>query len=55
MAASDGFEPSECQSQSLMPYRLATRQSKWWKDMDNYKSQVHQLRAYEMLLQKYHI
>ena len=26
MAASDGLEPSECQSQSLMPYHLATRQ-----------------------------
>ena len=26
MAASDGFEPSECQSQSLMPCHLATRQ-----------------------------
>ena len=23
MAASAGFEPAECQSQSLMPYRLA--------------------------------
>ena len=28
MAASGGFEPPECQSQSLMPYHLATRQSK---------------------------
>ena len=28
MAASDGLEPSECQSQSLMPYHLATRQSR---------------------------
>ena len=28
MAALDGLEPSECQSQSLMPYHLATRQSK---------------------------
>ena len=27
MAASAGFEPAECQSQSLMPYHLATRQS----------------------------
>ena len=26
MAALDGLEPSECQSQSLMPYHLATRQ-----------------------------
>ena len=26
MAASGGFEPPECQSQSLMPYHLATRQ-----------------------------
>ena len=26
MAASAGFEPAECQSQSLMPYHLATRQ-----------------------------
>ena len=26
MVVSDGFEPSECQSQSLMPYHLATRQ-----------------------------
>ena len=26
LVASDGFEPSECQSQSLMPYHLATRQ-----------------------------
>ena len=34
MAALDGLEPSECQSQSLMPYHLATRQSKWWEDMD---------------------
>ena len=28
MAASGGFEPPECQSQSLMPYHLATRQYK---------------------------
>ena len=27
MVASAGFEPAECQSQSLMPYHLATRQS----------------------------
>ena len=27
MAASGGFEPPECQSQSLMPYHLATRQN----------------------------
>ena len=27
MAASAGFEPAECQSQSLMPYHLATRQA----------------------------
>ena len=26
MVVSDGLEPSECQSQSLMPYHLATRQ-----------------------------
>ena len=26
MVALDGLEPSECQSQSLMPYHLATRQ-----------------------------
>ena len=26
MAASGGYEPPECQSQSLMPYHLATRQ-----------------------------
>ena len=34
MAASAGFEPAECQSQSLMPYHLATRQYEWWGDMD---------------------
>ena len=35
MAASGGFEPPECQSQSLMPCHLATRQYlKWWKEMD---------------------
>ena len=37
MAASGGFEPPECQSQSLMPYHLATRQlnkKKWWRVMD---------------------
>ena len=34
LAASGGFGPPKCQSQSLMPYRLATRQSKWWRDMD---------------------
>ncbi len=28
MAASGGFGPPECQSQSLMPYHLATRQYK---------------------------
>ena len=28
MVVPDGFEPSECQSQSLMPYRLATGQNK---------------------------
>ena len=28
MVALDGLEPSECQSQSLMPYHLATRQYK---------------------------
>ena len=28
MAASGGLEPPECQSQSLMPYHLATRQFK---------------------------
>ena len=27
MAGVGGFEPPECQSQSLMPYRLATPQS----------------------------
>ena len=27
MAASGGLEPPECQSQSLMPYHLATRQN----------------------------
>ena len=26
MAGTDGFEPSECQSQSLVPYHLATSQ-----------------------------
>ena len=35
MAASAGFEPAECQSQSLMPYHLATRHYlKWWGDID---------------------
>ncbi len=27
MAGAEGFEPSQCQSQSLMPYRLAMPQS----------------------------
>ena len=36
MAALDGLEPSECQSQSLVPYHLATRQYyKWWREMDS--------------------
>ena len=35
----DGLEPSECQSQSLMPYHLATRQYRnggrtWKVDLD---------------------
>ncbi len=29
MAGVKGFEPLECQSQSLMPYRLAIPQSIW--------------------------
>ena len=33
MAGVPGFEPGECQSQSLMPYRLAIPQ-RWWRRTD---------------------
>ena len=35
MAASARFELAKCHSQSVVPYRLATRQFKWWRDMDS--------------------
>ena len=35
MVASARFELAECKSQSLVPYHLATRQSKWWGEMDS--------------------
>ena len=35
MVARSGFEPAKCTSQSRVPYHLATRQSKWWRDMDS--------------------
>ena len=46
MAASAGFEPAECQSQSLMPYHLATRQSVVERDgfePSNPKEQIYSL------------
>ena len=34
MAGAPGFEPGGCQSQSLMPYRLAMPQVEWWRGTD---------------------
>ena len=34
LAGAPGIEPGECQSQSLMPYRLAMPQQKWWRETD---------------------
>jgi hypothetical protein len=47
MAASGGFEPPKCQSQSLMPYHLATRQLKMVEghrfELWNPKEQIYSL------------
>ena len=35
MAGAPGFEPGRWQSQSLLPYRLAMPQFKWWRGADS--------------------